>query len=68
MGDVIAMRGQTVAELLAQLNQMHAAGDLTSLVVASTDRNNTVQTGITIMTIERAVYLADSLLQDARDA
>lgn len=68
MGSVVALNGQTVGELLEQLNKQHADGDLKSLIVAATDSDNNVNTGITVMTIERAVYLADTLMQDARNA
>jgi hypothetical protein len=66
VGEVVALHGQTVGQLLEQLNKMHAEGNLTSLAAVGTTRDNDVCTGISTMVIERAVYMADVLLQEAR--
>jgi hypothetical protein len=66
VGDVLALNGPTVGMLLADVTEAHENGALLELLIVGRDGQGSPVVGISSMTSERALWLADHLLQYAR--
>lgn len=67
MGNVVGLRGPTVGDIIDKLVEAHAAGNISHIMVATLDAELFMSFGISPMTNERSVWMADHMLQKARE-